>query len=293
LAEVKWIKITTNIFDDEKIKIIDTMPARDEILVIWFKLLALTGKSNQNGMLFMNNRIPYTQEMLSAVFNRELNVIKLSLDIFKKFGMIEIEDNEVICISNWEKHQNIDGLEKIRLQTNERVKKVREKKKQLSLSYCNATCNATVTQCNATEEELELDKEKELDKNNKTFLSDSNEYRLSDLLYQLMLVNNPSSKIPNIQSWCKHIDLLIRIDNKNIDEIESVIKWCQSDSFWKLNILSTDKLRKKYDQLYLKMKSEKHQGVKNNNGSYFDEIVKRDKQSRKVCDFDIEDSEVF
>lgn len=164
MADVKWIKITTDIFDDEKIKIIDTMPARDEILVIWFKLLALTGKTNQNGMLFMNNRIPYTQEMLAAVFNRELNVVKLSLDIFNKFGMIEIEENEVICISNWEKHQNIDGLEKIRMQTNERVKKVREKKKQLLLSDCNATCNATVTHGNATD--IELEKEK---KNNSRF----------------------------------------------------------------------------------------------------------------------------
>lgn len=159
MADVKWIKITTDIFDDEKIKIIDTMPARDEILVIWFKLLALTGKINQNGMLFINNKIPYTQEMLSAVFNRELNVVKLSLDTFYKFGMIEIEDNEVICIANWGKHQNIDGLEKIRLQTKERVKKTREKKKQLLLEDCNATCNATVTQSNATDIELELEKD--------------------------------------------------------------------------------------------------------------------------------------
>jgi predicted phage replisome organizer len=133
------------------------MPARDEILVIWFKLLALAGKTNQSGMLFMSNRIAYTSEMLSAVFNRELNVVKLALSTFQNFGMIEVEDNEIICISNWEKHQNIDGLEKIRLQTNERVKRVREKKKQLLLNDCNATCNATVTQSNATELELRVE----------------------------------------------------------------------------------------------------------------------------------------
>lgn len=60
MAEVKWIKITTDIFDDDKIKIIDRMPARDEILVIWFKLLALAGKVNNGGLLFLNNRIAYT-----------------------------------------------------------------------------------------------------------------------------------------------------------------------------------------------------------------------------------------
>lgn len=169
MAEVKWIKITTDIFDDEKIKIIDTMPARDEILVIWFKLLALSGKTNNSGMLFMSNKIPYTPEMLSAVFNRELNVVKLALSTFTSFGMIEIEENEIICISNWDKHQNIDGLEKIRMQTNERVKRNREKKKQLLLNDCNVTCNATLTQCNETEVELELDKKKKKEISNSRF----------------------------------------------------------------------------------------------------------------------------
>jgi predicted phage replisome organizer len=252
MADVKWIKITTDIFDDEKIKIIDTMPARDEILVIWFKLLSLAGKTNQSGMLFMSNRIAYTPEMLSAVFNRELNVVKLALSIFQNFGMIEIEDSEIICISNWEKHQNVDGLEKIRLQTNERVKRVREKKKQLLLNDCNATCNATVTQSNATEEELEKEK-----RNLKTFTSDSEEYRLSKLLFNLMRNNNPTCKEPNIQSWCKDIDLMIRNDNRTCDQIEAVIKFCQSDSFWKSNVLSTSKLREKFDTLTLRMNENK------------------------------------
>lgn len=163
---VKWIKITTDLFDDEKIKIIDTLPARDEILVIWFKLLALAGKSNQNGFLLMNGKVAYSPEMLSAVFNRELNSIKLALTTFENFGMIEIETNDVINIVNWEKHQNIDGLDKIRLQTNERVKRHREKKKQDLLQLqepkkCNVTSNATVTDSNETEEELELELERE------------------------------------------------------------------------------------------------------------------------------------
>ena len=72
MADIKWIKITTDIFDDEKMKIIDTMPARDEIIVVWFKLLSLAGKVNQNGLLFMNEKIAYTPEMLSAIFNRKL-----------------------------------------------------------------------------------------------------------------------------------------------------------------------------------------------------------------------------
>lgn len=165
MAEVKWIKITTDIFDDEKIKIIDTMPARDEILVIWFKLLSLAGRSNQGGMLIMNNRIPYTNEMLSAVFNRELNTVKLSLQIFETYGMVEVEENKAILISNWDKHQNIEGLDKIREQNKIRVAKYRENKRLLLEG--NVTGNATVTEGNAIELDKELELELDIDKDKK------------------------------------------------------------------------------------------------------------------------------
>ena len=164
MADVKWIKITTDIFDDEKIKIIDTMPARDEILVIWFKLLSLAGRTNQGGALRMNSKIPYTNEMLAAVFNRNLNMVKLSLNIFQNYGMIEVEENETISIVNWDKHQNIEGLDKIRIQNKNRQQIARDKKKQLQIDDNHVTDNVTVTQDNATELEKELELDKELDK---------------------------------------------------------------------------------------------------------------------------------
>ena len=86
-----------------------------------------------------------------------------------------------------------------------------------------------------------------------TFLSDSIEIRLSELLFNLILKNNPKAKKPNFQSWAKEIDLMIRIDKRRPDEIETVIRWCQTDDFWYANILSTVKLRKQFDQLTLKM----------------------------------------
>ena len=160
MADIKWIKITTDIFDDEKIKIIDTMPARDEILVIWFKLLSLAGKVNENGLLFMNHNLAYTPEMLAAIFNREILTVKLSLNTFQQFGMIEISEHEIISISNWEKHQNIDGMEKIRIQNNTRQQKHRDKQKQLLLNdNSNVTHNVTVTDSHATDKDkIRLDK---------------------------------------------------------------------------------------------------------------------------------------
>lgn len=161
MADIKWIKITTDIFDDDKIKIIDRYPARDEILVIWFKLLALAGKVNQSGLLFMSNRIAYTPEMLAAIFSREEKTVEMALGVFQKYGMIHVEDNQIIAISNWEKHQNADGMERVREQTRLRVARYKEKQQLIA---SNVTANVTLTQGNATEIEqeleIELDKEK-------------------------------------------------------------------------------------------------------------------------------------
>ena len=111
MPDVKWIKITTDIFDDEKILMIESLPSADSIIVIWFKLLTFAGKQNNNGVFIMNNRIAYTDEMLASIFRRDINTVRLSLKTFEDFGMIDIIDN-VITIPNWSKHQTLDAYEK-------------------------------------------------------------------------------------------------------------------------------------------------------------------------------------
>lgn len=166
MSEIKWIKITTDIFDDEKICLIDALPDHDAVLVIWFKILALAGKHNRNGLLMMSDKVHYTDEMLATIFRRPLNTVRMALGIFEQFGMIEIIDG-IIALPNWEKHQNIDGMEKIKQQTRNRVARHREKQKNLALGS-NVTCNVTVTESNATEEDRdkELDKDKNINNHN-------------------------------------------------------------------------------------------------------------------------------
>ena len=88
MAIVKWIKITTDIFDDEKMAIIDGLPERDGIIVIWFKLLCLAGKQNNGGVFIMNDKIAYTDEMLASIFRRPLNTVRMALSTFEQFGMV-------------------------------------------------------------------------------------------------------------------------------------------------------------------------------------------------------------
>ena len=86
----------------------------------------------------------------------------------------------------------------------------------------------------------------------------SHEFRLSQLLLDLILERKPDFKKPNLQRWAVHIDRMVRLDGREPARVEAVIRWCQQDPFWQSNILSTAKLREKFDQLELKMKGSQY-----------------------------------
>lgn len=176
MSEIKWIKITTDIFDDEKICLIDALPDRDAIIVIWIKLITLAGKLNRKGVLAISKNIVYTDEMLAQTFHRPLNTVRMALEVFENFGMVEKIDG-VIMLPNWEKHQNIDGMEKIKEQNRNRAARHRQKQKLLAQNnesnvISNVTDNVTVTHSNAIDKELDKDKDIEII-NNKVMISSS------------------------------------------------------------------------------------------------------------------------
>ena len=176
MSEIKWIKITTDIFDDEKMCLIDALPDRDAIIVIWIKLITLAGKLNRKGVLAISKNIVYTDEMLAQTFHRPLNTVRMALEVFEKFGMVEKIDG-VIVLPNWEKHQNIDGMEKIKEQNRNRAARHRQKQKLLAQNNesnvtNNVMDNVTVTHGNALDKDKELDKDIEIN-NNKVMISSS------------------------------------------------------------------------------------------------------------------------
>lgn len=162
MAEVKWIKITTDIFNDEKILLIEGMPDADAVIVIWFKLLSLAGRSNSHGVLMMNDKIAYTEDMLSMIFRRPASTVRMALQVFEQFGMIDIIDG-VITIPNWEKHQNIDKMDEIREYN--RIAKQKSRAKQKALGNVN-DMSMTSQPCHETDIDIDkdIDIEKEINK---------------------------------------------------------------------------------------------------------------------------------
>lgn len=165
-SDVKWIKITTDIFDDEKILLIESLPDAYAIIVVWFKLLCLAGKQNNSGV-FMMGQIAYTDKMLATIFRMKESTVTMALQTFEQFGMVEIIDG-VITIPNWGKHQNLDQLENRKEFMRNYMKEYRAKQKALtsgeSKPSCKPNCKPNVRQAEEDieeEREIERDKEKE------------------------------------------------------------------------------------------------------------------------------------
>ena len=157
MAEVKWVKLTTDMFDNRKVKYLRKLPDGNNIVLIWVMLLTMAGRCNASGMIFLTENVPYTPKMLADELGFEENTVILALKALENLNMI-VTDNGFFAIAGWEEYQNTDRLAEIREQTRKRVAKCREKKQLLQGSV---TSSVTVTECNDIEEEIEEDKEKE------------------------------------------------------------------------------------------------------------------------------------
>jgi predicted phage replisome organizer len=128
MTEIQWIKLRIDMFDDEKIKLIQAMPDGDALLVVWIRLIALAGKCNANGLILLDDEFPYTDEMLAIIFNKPLQTVRLALKTFEQFRMLECT-TKGIYVTNFEKHQNVDGMNRIREQDRLRKQRERERKR--------------------------------------------------------------------------------------------------------------------------------------------------------------------
>lgn len=133
MAAISWIKLSVNIFDDEKIKLIRSMPEGDAIILIWIQLLCLAGKTNDGGAVYIGQHMNYTDEMIATICNQPLNTVRFALQTFEKFAMINLDKDGLIGIANWEKHQNVEGMERVKTGNAERQQLYYWRKKLVSI----------------------------------------------------------------------------------------------------------------------------------------------------------------
>ena len=225
MAEVKWIKLTTDIFDNRKIKQIECLPEGDAIIVIWLKLLCLSGNINDSGLIYFTKELPYTDQMLATQFGRPLTTVQLALKTFEQFGMVEVIDN-ILHISNWEKYQSADKLSEIREYN--RLAKQKSRAKQKLLQQSVNDMSMTSQPCQGTDIDKDIDKDKEED--NKEIHKEKNNYQQIIDLYNSICVSLPSVRS---LSEARKKAIKARLNIYTVDDFEEVFKNAENSSFLK------------------------------------------------------------
>lgn len=218
MSDVKWIKITTDMFDNRKIRHLRKLPEGNSIVLIWVMLLAMAGKCNDHGKIYLTENIPYTPKMLADELDFEENTVQLALQALEQLDMIVLEDG-YFSITGWEEHQNIEGMDRIREQTRKRVAKHREKQKALS-------CNVTETLRNAIEEDKERDIDKEENKESKEKVTCQ---QVVDL-YHSICVSYP--KVVRISEARKRA-IRARLKVYTLEQIKTVFEKAEASMFMK------------------------------------------------------------
>jgi predicted phage replisome organizer len=126
---ISWIKMSVSMFDDDKIKIIETLPNGYEYIVIWVKILCMAGKKNDNGCIYLVKELPLDEAMLARVAGHNVDVFKAAIAIFESFGMITFFDGHM-QLTNWAKYQDkLKSYDDVLTQNAIRQQKSRNKRK--------------------------------------------------------------------------------------------------------------------------------------------------------------------
>ena len=146
MPEVGWVRLSTRMFENRKIKHLLNQPKGAELTLLWVRLLCLAGVVNDGGNVYVTAKVPYTPQTLSADTGVPVAVVKKAWELFQDLELISISQEGYINITGWEKHQNVDGLNKIRSQTKERVKRYRERNSNVDTAIQERYSNTDVTQ---------------------------------------------------------------------------------------------------------------------------------------------------
>ncbi len=227
LADVKWIKITTDVFDDEKILLIESLPEADSIIVIWFKLLCLAGKQNNSGVFLMGDKIAYTDKMLATIFRRKEVTVQLALQTFEQFGMIELIDG-VITIPNWGKHQNLEQLEARREYQKEYHREYRKKQKEMLAKQEEG--NKNLRKCLRKDDVNSLDKNRLEEERDKEIDKNRIDYQLIADMYNSTCTSYPSIKV---LSDARKKTIKARLKTYSIDDFKTLFEKAEASTFLK------------------------------------------------------------
>lgn len=195
MRERKYIKFRVDMLSDTKFKIINTKPERDLIHYVWMALVLLAGKVNLAGELYLSKNIPYTVETLAIEFGREIEQVKLALDVLIQLEMIELTEYNIYKVKNFAKHQNIKVKEE------EKLKDSQEDIKKEEVEVKEEIINKALE----TEEDIDQNKIKQVENDPLTNLIsiDNNDNKVEEDTKSQTIYNNQNKNDISDSDNCK------------------------------------------------------------------------------------------
>ena len=93
-----YLKLKEDFFDNEEMKILESMKNGIEYQNVYLKMCLLSLKSD--GALLFKNMLPYSLEMLSSVLRVNIDTVKTAVEIFQKIGLVTVTDTETIYMTD-------------------------------------------------------------------------------------------------------------------------------------------------------------------------------------------------
>ena len=142
-----WLKLKRDFFKKHKMVILEAMPNGKEYSLFYLKLMLES--LDHEGRLRFNDQIPYDENMLAAVTNTNIDVVRSAIRVLQQLELLEILDDQTIYMTEVSRliGSAVDSPEA------NRQRRCREQK-QLALQ--NVT--QSVTKCNESIEYKSIDK---------------------------------------------------------------------------------------------------------------------------------------
>ena len=240
------MKLKEDFFDSDAMIVMESMPDGYKYSNILLKLYLRSLK--HEGKLMFNDRIPYNSTILSQVTRHSVGDVERAIKVFEEMNLIEILDNGAIFISDIQNFVGRSSTEGDRKR--EYRRRIEEEREQLKLTR---QTSGQMSDKRPPEIEIELERDIEIespDSTNVKYDDDSPYLGLAKYLFTKVKENNSKAREPNFQNWADDIRKLVEIDGNTVEEVKEVIDWCQSDSFWKNNVMSANKLRTQFPKLW-------------------------------------------
>ena len=156
-----YLKLKENFFDSPEIKVLEAMQNGYKYSNLLLKLYLKSLRFE--GMVRLNEYIPYSIDMISAITGIDSDTVRVAFDIFKKLKLIEILDDGTIFMLEI---QNFIGQSSTEADRIRNYRKKIDDTKKVVQGKCTNVQQLNDKSTPEIEKEIEKEKEKELQQDN-------------------------------------------------------------------------------------------------------------------------------